>query len=125
MLDYAASFGTDWPAERIRERREQTFAALKKVDGLEKMDLFLPAGRFEGQDQLWAEVQTKIDAGKIRLLLVADHLSTTLVKIIEYLNGQLRDAEALGVEVCGTLRVGCWANHLPAGRGRGTTCTQR
>lgn len=47
-------------------------------------------------------VQTQIDAGRIRLLLVADRLSPTLIRIIEYLNGELRTAEVLGVELVRT-----------------------
>ena len=55
--------------------------------------------RFETAEEFWDEVQTRIDAGRIRLLFVADRLSGPLVRIIEYLNEQLRDAEVLGVEV--------------------------
>jgi hypothetical protein len=98
MLDYAASFGPDWSAERLRERRQARLrTAAPGAD--DEMSAFLEATFFESEDHMWGEVATNIEAGRIRLLFVADELSERLVKIIEYLNGQMQMAEVLGVEV--------------------------
>jgi hypothetical protein len=99
MLDYAASFAAEWPADRIRSRRERRFEADQDTVRQTEMDTFLAAAGVDDEELFWTEVQTRIDAGKIRLLFVADQLSPALVRIIEYLNGQLSDAELLGVEV--------------------------
>lgn len=99
MLDYAASFGPDWSAERLRARfsgRQRTGAATAADAELES---FLESTAFEDAQDFWREVDTNIDAGNIRLLFVADRLAPRLVNIIEYLNGQLQNAEVLGLEV--------------------------
>ena len=63
------------------------------------MENFLSVAGLDDEDQLWSSVQAQIDAGHIRLLFVADQLSPTLVRVIEFLNRQLRSAEVLNVEV--------------------------
>ncbi len=102
MLDYAASFAIDWSADQLRVRRERRFihggAASKHAEMQAEMESFLTATATD-EDQLWADVQSNIDAGRIRLLFVADKLSETLVRVIEYLNAQLSSAEVLGIEV--------------------------
>lgn len=98
MLDYAASFAIDWSAERLRGRWQARLAR-DRVDGAQEIDGFLETSPFDDEGRLWSEVQTKIEAGRIRLLFVADRLSPTLVRIIEYLNEQLKTTEVLGVEV--------------------------
>jgi hypothetical protein len=99
MLDYAASFDTDWNADKLRLRRQQRLRAATAGALKTEMDLFLATAGHDGEEQLWDAVQTQIEAGHIRLLFVADQLSPTLVRIIEYLNKRLRGAEVLGVEV--------------------------
>jgi hypothetical protein len=98
MLDYAASFATDWSAERLRGRFEQRTSPPPGTSTLE-LEAFLTASGLDDEEQFWDSVQTNIDAGKIRLLFVADQLSPTLARVIDYLNGQMRTAEVLGVEV--------------------------
>jgi hypothetical protein len=98
MLDYAASFAADWSAERLRGRFEQRTSRRPGTSTIE-MDAFFTSSGLDDEEQLWDNVQTNIDAGKIRLLFVADQLSPTLVRVIDYLKAQLRTAEVLGVEV--------------------------
>jgi hypothetical protein len=98
MLDYAASFAPTWDADRLRDLWERQVERAG-LDRDQVMDTFLEACSFEGEARFWAEVQTRIDAGQLRLLFVADRLSGTLVRIIDYLNAQLRHVEVLGVEI--------------------------
>ncbi len=126
MLDYAASFESDWSAEKLRLRRQQRVPAATGDTSKTEMEHFLAVAGHDEEDQLWSVVQTQIEAGHIRLLFVADQLSPTLVQIIEYLNRQLRDAEILGVEV--VRHAG--ADHdlvayQPVVRGRSSTEAQR
>ena len=46
MLDYAASFGTDWSADRLRGRREQRFPADQAAARVEEMATFLADGGY-------------------------------------------------------------------------------
>lgn len=127
MLDYAASFAMEWPAHRLRDRREQRFGSNEAAARKAEMETFLAGTGLDDEDQFWTEAQTKIDAGRIRLLFVADRLSATLVRIIEYLNGQLRSAEVLGVEVLRHAPASSTGPvaYQPIVRGRSTPAAQR
>jgi hypothetical protein len=50
-------------------------------------------------DDFWVHVKTNLQAGRIRLLFIADIIPRELQRIIEFLNGQMDPAEVLGVEV--------------------------
>src|SRR5262245_33883605 len=83
MLDYAASFGIDWSAERVRSLWE---SRARQVTAADELDEFLAPTPFaDDHDAFWAEVQTKMTAGHIRLVFVADRLAPTLVRIVEFL----------------------------------------
>jgi hypothetical protein len=97
MLDYAASFGVDWSAERVRSLWE---SRARQVAADDELDEFLSPTPFaDDHDAFWAEVQTKMTAGHVRLVFVADRLAPTLVRIVEFLNQRLDQTEVLGIEV--------------------------
>jgi hypothetical protein len=98
MLDYAASFRHSWTAESLRVQWASS-PRPGAADSTVEMDRFLGTTAFEDEDAFWSEVATRISANRLRLLFVADRLSPTLVRIIEYLNEQLATTEVLGVEV--------------------------
>jgi hypothetical protein len=95
MLDYAANAARYWPVERMREYfgrrfREDPGAADRTLSE------FL-AG--EDVEEFWQRAKTNLQAGKVRLVFVADVIPLSLRAIIEFLNGQMDPAEVLGVEV--------------------------
>jgi len=95
MLDYAANAVAYWPIEHIQS---SYFAECEKLglipqDNLEK---FL-AGRDE--ELFWKSVKTNLQAGRIRMLFVADHIPNDLKRIIEFMNVQMEPAEVFGIEV--------------------------
>ena len=96
MLDYAANAVVYWPMERI----QASFEARCESHGLEPMEVLT---EFLGEDkevsQFWEDVKTNLQAQKIRLLFVADRISSELQRIIEFLNGQMDPAEVLAVEI--------------------------
>jgi hypothetical protein len=47
----------------------------------------------------WEKVKTNLDAKRIRLVFVADEISSGLRRIVEYLNPEMLNAEVLAVEV--------------------------
>lgn len=50
-------------------------------------------------DLFWKAVQTNLEAGRIRLVFVADEIPATLRRLIEYLNERLDVEEVVGIEI--------------------------
>lgn len=94
MLDYVASFKTTWTAESLRDLWQRNCANPEQM-----LDPVLGAGTVGDANAFWDLVDTRINAGELRLLFVADRLSAPVVRIIEFLNEQLRTTEVIGVEV--------------------------
>lgn len=92
MLDYAA-FGTaHWNTESIRNFLEDTHR-----------DCEAAILEFMGPDadppKFLEQIQTNLQAGRVRLLLVADRIPVELQRIVEFLNSQMEVAEILAVEL--------------------------
>lgn len=98
MLDYAANSVAYWPIESI----QSFFEATVKASGTDNdpdsvLENFLGADR--SADEFWQAVKTNLQAGKIRMVFVADEIPRELQRIIEFLNEQMDPAEVLGIEV--------------------------
>ncbi len=50
-------------------------------------------------DTFWRAVEDNLRSGRVRLIFLADRLTSGLVRIIEFLNEQMRDTEVLGIEL--------------------------
>ncbi|MGY1690386.1 hypothetical protein [Geodermatophilus sp. SYSU D01105] len=92
MLDYAANGVATWQndlrdavAQAAGETDPGTY--LQEQLGVEDVEAF------------WATVEDNLRVGKIRLVFLADRLAPGLVRIIEFLNEQMRDVEVLGIEL--------------------------
>jgi len=96
MLDYAANAVAYWPVEEIKAK----FESRCKDDGNDA-DAELVGLLGEGQDisTFWQSVQTNLQAGRVRLLFVADEIPTELRRVVEFLNSQMDPAEVLAIEV--------------------------
>jgi hypothetical protein len=94
MLDYAANAVLYWPVESIRARFEKT----SEQTGL---DPATALAQFLGGDveEFWQKVKTNLQAGRVRLVFVADEIPQELRRVVEFLNGQMDPAEVLAVEV--------------------------
>ncbi len=95
MLDYAANATRYWPIDLLQASlQEQARGRKTTVEELiADLNSALDADRF------WANVEANLTEGRIRLLFVADKLPDELVRVIEFLNEQMRPAEVLGIEV--------------------------
>jgi hypothetical protein len=51
------------------------------------------------QEEFWQKVKTNLQAGRIRLIFVADEIPTELRRIVEFLNRQMDPTEVLAVEI--------------------------
>jgi hypothetical protein len=96
MLDYAANAVEYWPAERIRADFEAD-SRKRNQDPAERLADFIDAE--SGAEEFWQDVQTNLQAGKLRLLFVADRIPSELRRIVEFLNGQMGRTEVLAVEI--------------------------
>jgi hypothetical protein len=96
MLDYAANAVAYWPVEEIQAR----FEGRCRDDGLEP-DEELARLMKEGQaaSDFWQQVKTNLQAGRVRLVFIADEIPPELRRVVEFLNQQMDPAEVLAIEV--------------------------
>ena len=96
MLDYAANAVAYWPVEEIKAK----FESRCKDDG-DDPETELVGLLGEGQDtsSFWQSVKTNLQAGRVRLLFIADEIPTELRRVVEFLNSQMDPAEVLAIEV--------------------------
>src|SRR5579872_6928509 len=95
MLDYAANAVVYWPVESIRATFEAHCNA-QGTDPAQRVAEFIDGG---DPDSYWTVVKTNLQAGKIRMVFVADEVPPELQRIVEFLNGQMDPAEVLAVEI--------------------------
>lgn len=96
MLEYAANAIVYWPVEEIRAKFDATCQA-KDLDSEDALEAFL--GPSEDSVAFWQKAKTNLQAGKIRMLFVADEIPKELRRIVEFLNEQMNPAEVLAVEI--------------------------
>ena len=91
MLDYASNAVARWSIDFLQQRFEARVKApdeeLSKALGVTDTAKF------------WQQVKTNLQAGRIRMLFVADVIPGMLRRIVEFLNEQMEPAEVLAVEV--------------------------
>ncbi len=96
MLDYAANAVAYWPVEEVKAQFERRC----RGDGLDP-EAELSGFLGDGQDAstFWQRVKTNLQAGRVRLIFVADEIPSELRRVVEFLNGQMDPAEVLAIEV--------------------------
>lgn len=96
MLDYAANAVSYWPVEEIRAKFE---SRCEKND--EEPEEVLASFLDEDQeiDEFWQRVKTNLQAGRIRMVFLADLIPAELRRVVEFLNEQMDPAEVLAIEV--------------------------
>ena len=96
LLDYAANAVAHWPVEEIQAK----FETLYQANGSDPDELV--ADLLEDQQdpaEFWQRVKTNLQAGRVRLVFVADRIPPELRRVVEFLNQQMDPAEVLAVEV--------------------------
>src|SRR5215212_10464542 len=93
MLDYAANAVVYWPVETLRARFEdgREEPAQDLTDLLDDLDADV--------EEYWQKVKTNLQAGRVRLIFVADEVPAELRRVVEFLNQQMDPAEVLAVEI--------------------------
>src|SRR6516162_8114099 len=79
MLNYAANAVAYWPVEEIKAR----FESRCRDDGLDA-DAELATFLREGRDaaSFWQQVKTNLQAGRVRLLFIADEIPAELRRVV-------------------------------------------
>lgn len=95
LLDYAANAVVHWSIDRVQSEFIEN-CGREGCDPESRLAEFLGSADSEN---FWQKVKTNLQAGKIRLLFVADLIPAELKRIIEFLNTQMDPAEVLGVEI--------------------------
>ena len=97
MLDYAAHAVAYWSAESLRARFEARCE--DKEDPSLLMAEFIDTEDEVDEEAFWAQVKTNLQAGRIRLVFVADDIPPELRRVIEFLNLFMDPVEVLAVEI--------------------------
>lgn len=98
VLEYAAHAAETWTADELR----RTFEESARSQGSNPGDLLaelLQDKEEPDPDAFWERVSTNLAAKRLRLLFIADRIPDRLARVVEFLNGQMRDVEVLAVEV--------------------------
>ncbi|HEX8682583.1 MAG TPA: hypothetical protein VF707_09745 [Ardenticatenaceae bacterium] len=101
MLDYAANAVAYLPVEGLRARFEAA-CERRGDDPAQAIVEFVDAATYEDEgieDAFWGRVKTNLQAGRIRMVFVADKIPPELKRIVEFLNQQMDPAEVLAVEI--------------------------
>lgn len=96
MLDYAANAVAYWPVEQVRAVFESRCES-EGIDAAEELATFV--GVDHDPSAFWQQVKTNLQAGRIRLVFVADEIPRELQRIVEFLNKHLDPTEVLAVEI--------------------------
>ncbi len=96
MLDYAANAVAYVPVEQLRAWFETTCERAGR-DPVEVLGGLTGDGR--DADGYWQAVKLNLQAGKIRMVFVADVIPPELQLVVEFMNEQMDPAEVLAVEI--------------------------
>jgi len=96
MLDYAANAVAYWPVEQIKAKFESR-CEKNDDDPDEVLVTFLREDH--ETDEYWVQVKTNLQAGRIRMVFLADSIPSELRHAVEFLNDQMDPAEVLAIEL--------------------------
>ena len=96
MLDYAANALAYWPLERLQVTFEETCASR----GVSPEEALAELGIAESDEEhFWTSVQTNLQAGRMRLVFVADLIPSELERVVEFLNRNMPSIDVAAIEV--------------------------
>lgn len=100
MLDYAANGIAYWQIAGLISAYQTSAAEEGKNPDEELLSFIGSTEDSEGViETFWKRVETNLQAGRVRLLFVADKIGKELARIVEFLNEQMRSAEVLALEL--------------------------
>ncbi|WP_341738080.1 hypothetical protein [Microcoleus sp. CAWBG640] len=95
-IDYAANAVVYWPIDSIIA----FFEANCRDRGRDPEQIFEEfLGADANEDRFWQKVKTNLQAGKIRLVFVAEEISSEMRRVVEFLNEQMDPVEVFALEI--------------------------
>jgi hypothetical protein len=98
MLDYASSLSLN-PPGGVRATFEESCRSRNEVPDELLAKRLLTSSADPDIEAFWSQVDTNLQAGRLRLIFLADRLSPEVRRIIEFLNLQFQSAEVIGIEL--------------------------
>ena len=95
MLEYAANGVAFWSLEHL----QALFAVHARLPGTIPIFSWRSSSSMNPAEEFWKAVKTNLQAGRIRLVFVADEIPSELQRVVEFLNNQMDPAEVLAVEI--------------------------
>jgi len=96
MLDYASNAVMYWPIESIIAQ----FDLRCEREGINQDDLLSQLLGMDSEVEVfWQKAKTNLQAGKVRMVFVADEIPTELRRVVEFLDEQMDPAQVLAIEV--------------------------
>jgi hypothetical protein len=96
MLDYAANAVVYWDLDVVRARFDEVNEAAGRDPAAEILKV---AGVDTDVAAFWEQAKTNLQAGRVRLVFVADEIPTELQRIVEFLNERMTPTEVLALEI--------------------------
>ncbi len=96
MLEYAANAVIYLPIEKIRALFEANYEALGKDPEVVIAEYLGPDVDQEG---FWDTAKTNLQAGRMRLVFVADEIPPELRRVVEFLGVQMNPADVFAIEI--------------------------
>jgi hypothetical protein len=98
LLDYAAIANTCLGVPDIKLRLENRLRA-ERSNKTSELVVREFLGENSDVDEFWRNVQSNLDRGELRLIILANSIPSELRRVVEFLNRQMNPAEFLAVEV--------------------------
>ena len=95
MLEYAANGVAYWPLDQLQDLFRGSCEASGDDPDLQLRDFI----DHESPEEFWKVVKTNLQAGRIRLVFVADAIPPELQRVVKFLNDQMDPAEVVAVEI--------------------------
>jgi len=99
MMDYAANAVVHWPVAKMRAKFEAACQS-RNEDAVQVISNLTNVPPDDAAtEEFWNRANANLQAGRIRLIFVADHIPFELKRIVEFLNRYMEPVEVLAVEL--------------------------
>lgn len=95
ILEYAANAARVWGDGQARRKAEEFWQKKGKDIG----KIIHEHLNWDNVEAFWEQVEENLEIGRIRLIIAADELRPEVERMIDYLNGEMRNARLFGLEL--------------------------
>lgn len=104
IIEYAANARSTWSKDTLRAAASKQHSTTPELLDAKITEQLLSAER--PIDEFWGDVERKLAANELRLIVAADRLNASTRRLIEFLSSELRTVQVLGLEITCYARVG-------------------